>query len=115
MFVLLFTGGARCCTTHYVFALEPALKLLATLNDADGDMTYFERTKDGHSYYKTRARGCSVFHRGLREERRAGRQARDRQNYEPRPPWLLRIPRHNLSMIVTTIAPWAILFLIPDP
>jgi len=53
MIVSLFTGGAHCCTTHFVFELAPAFRLLATLNDADDDEAHFERLKDGHYYYFT--------------------------------------------------------------
>ncbi len=53
MIVSLFTGGAHCCTIHYVFELEPQFKLLATLNDSDDDGARFERFKDGHYYYLT--------------------------------------------------------------
>jgi hypothetical protein len=54
MIVSLSTGGAHCCSSHYVFELEPELKLLATLNDADDDMAHFERIdRNGPYYYLT--------------------------------------------------------------
>ena len=53
MIASLYTGGAHCCTIHYVFELEPQFKLLATLNDADDDLAHFERMRDGHYYYVT--------------------------------------------------------------
>jgi len=54
MIVSLFSGGAHCCTTHFVFELAPAFKLLATLNDADDDLAHFARDpKDHHYYYHT--------------------------------------------------------------
>jgi hypothetical protein len=53
MIVSLYTGGAHCCTIHYVFELAPAFKLLATLNDTNDDMAHFERLSDGHYYYVT--------------------------------------------------------------
>ena len=53
MIVSNFTGGAHCCTTHYVFELAPQFKLLATLSDADDDLAHFERAKDGRYYYLT--------------------------------------------------------------
>ncbi len=53
MIVSLFTGGAHCCSIHYVFELGPQFKLLATLNDSDDDMAHFERLADGHYYYMT--------------------------------------------------------------
>jgi len=48
-----YTGGAHCCTTHYVFELAPQFKLLATLSDADDDLAHFARFNDGHYYYIT--------------------------------------------------------------
>jgi hypothetical protein len=53
MIVSLFTGGAHCCSIHFVFELQPTFKLLATLNDSDDDMAHFERLADGHYYYVT--------------------------------------------------------------
>jgi hypothetical protein len=52
MIVSLFTGGAHCCSIHYVFELEPQLKLLATLNDTNDDLARFELSA-GHYYYVT--------------------------------------------------------------
>lgn len=51
MIVSAFTGGAHCCTYHLVFELEPAFRLLATLNDADDDLAHFERDPADHHYY----------------------------------------------------------------
>ncbi len=53
MIVSLFTGGAHCCMTHYVFELAPEFKLLATLSDADDDLAHFARFRDGRYYYIT--------------------------------------------------------------
>jgi hypothetical protein len=54
MIVSAFTGGAHCCTFHFVFELQPEFKLLATLDDADDDLSHFERDRqDGHYYYIT--------------------------------------------------------------
>jgi hypothetical protein len=53
MIVSLFTGGAHCCSIHYVFEVGPQFKLLATLNDSDDDLAHFERLADGHYYYAT--------------------------------------------------------------
>ncbi len=53
MIVSLFTGGAHCCTIHFVFELGPQFKLLATLNDSDDDLAHFEREADGHFDYVT--------------------------------------------------------------
>ena len=51
MIVSLFTGGAHCCTIHYVFELEPQFKLLATLNDSDDDLAHFARSGADPRYY----------------------------------------------------------------
>jgi hypothetical protein len=54
MIVSLYSGGAHCCSSHYVFELEPVLRLLATLNDAHDDMAHFERIdRNGPYYYLT--------------------------------------------------------------
>ena len=53
MIVSLYTGGAHCCSIHYVFELGPQFKLLATLNDSDDDLAHFEREADGHFDYVT--------------------------------------------------------------
>jgi len=53
LIVSSFTGGAHCCTTHWVFELGPELKLLATLNDTNDDEAHFEQLKDGRYYYIT--------------------------------------------------------------
>ena len=50
MIVSLFTGGAHCCVTHFVFELEPEFKLLATLNDSDDDLAHFARDPKDHRY-----------------------------------------------------------------
>jgi hypothetical protein len=52
MIVAAYTGGAHCCSVHYVFELEPEFKLLETLNDQDDDVAHFEKV--GNKYlYKT--------------------------------------------------------------
>ena len=53
MIASLYTGGAHCCSIHFVFELGPQFKLLATLNDSDDDMAHFERLADGHYSYVT--------------------------------------------------------------
>jgi len=54
MIVSGFSGGAHCCTAHWVFELAPRFRLLATLNDADDDLAHFERDpKDGRYNYVT--------------------------------------------------------------
>ena len=50
MIVSLFTGGAHCCTSHFVFELEPALRLPAELDDAHDDLAHFERDAKDHRY-----------------------------------------------------------------
>jgi hypothetical protein len=50
MIVSAYSGGAHCCTTHYVFELEPTFKLLATLNDADDDFAHFARDPKDRRY-----------------------------------------------------------------
>ena len=51
MIVSYWTGGAHCCFVHYVFELEPEFKLVATLNDEDGDLAHFASFDDHHYYY----------------------------------------------------------------
>jgi hypothetical protein len=53
MIVSTYSGGAHCCSEHYVFEMGPQFRLLATLIDADDDGAYFERGKDGKYYYFT--------------------------------------------------------------
>ena len=53
MIVSLFTGGAHCCSIHYVFELGPQFKLLATLDDTNDDLAHFEREADGRYDYVT--------------------------------------------------------------
>jgi hypothetical protein len=50
MIVSLFSGGAHCCTSHLVFELAPAFRLLATINDADDDLAHFELDPRDHRY-----------------------------------------------------------------
>jgi len=50
MIVSLFTGGAHCCTSHFVFEMEPELRLLAELNDAHDDLAHFERDAKDRRY-----------------------------------------------------------------
>ncbi len=53
MIASLYTGGAHCCTEHFVFELAPQFQLLATLNDSNDDEAHFEQLGDGHYYYVT--------------------------------------------------------------
>ena len=50
MIVSLFTGGAHCCTSHFVFELAPAFRLLATINDSDDDLAHFQLDPRDHRY-----------------------------------------------------------------
>jgi hypothetical protein len=51
LIVSVFTGGAHCCTSHYLYELEPKVRLLARLNDADDDMAHFARDPKDRKYY----------------------------------------------------------------
>jgi hypothetical protein len=54
MMVTSWSGGAHCCFTHYVFELEPELRLIATLNDGDTDLGHFEDLdRSGRYFYVT--------------------------------------------------------------
>jgi hypothetical protein len=55
MIVSDFTGGAHCCSLHFVFELEPYFKLLATLNDADDDLAHFTKLAGDTRYYYSTA------------------------------------------------------------
>ncbi len=51
LIVSLFTGGAHCCMSHYLYELAPTVRLLARLNDADDDMAHFGRDPKDRKYY----------------------------------------------------------------
>ena len=52
--VTSWSGGAHCCFTHYIFELEPKLRLIATLNDGDTDFGHFEDLdRNGRYFYVT--------------------------------------------------------------
>ncbi len=54
MIVTSWSGGAHCCFTHYVFELEPKLRLVAKLEDGDTDLGHFEDLDhNGHYFYVT--------------------------------------------------------------
>lgn len=54
MMVTSWSGGAHCCFTHYIFELEPELRLKATLNDGDTDLGHFEDLDhNGRLFYVT--------------------------------------------------------------
>jgi len=50
LIVTNWTGGAHCCFTHYVFELEPQLRLVGQINDADGDLSHFARLGGDREY-----------------------------------------------------------------
>lgn len=54
MIVTSSSGGAHCCSTHYIFELQPKLLLLAKIADGDTDLAHFEkRDREGGYYYVT--------------------------------------------------------------
>lgn len=53
MIVTTWSGGAHCCFVHMIFELKPELKVVARLDDGDGDLAHFaDLDGDGHYYYK---------------------------------------------------------------
>jgi hypothetical protein len=54
LIVSLFTGGAHCCTSHYLYELAPTVRLMARFYDGDDDLAHFARdAKDRKYYYYT--------------------------------------------------------------
>lgn len=51
MIVSYWTGGAHCCSAHYVFELEPEFRLIAKLDDKDDDLAHFEKVGDRYFYH----------------------------------------------------------------
>ena len=51
MIVTNWTGGAQCCYVHYVFEVDPALWLLAKVDDGDGVGAHFADLDGNHRYY----------------------------------------------------------------
>ncbi len=51
MIVSLYTGGAHCCILEYVFELEPAFKMLATLDAEDSSFAHFAVIGDRFYYF----------------------------------------------------------------
>lgn len=47
-----WSGGAHCCSKHYVFELEPELRLIASIDDQNDDLAHFENA-NGEYIYKT--------------------------------------------------------------
>jgi hypothetical protein len=53
MIVTSWSGGAHCCFFHLIFELKPELKLVARIDDGDGDLAHFtDRDRDGRYYYE---------------------------------------------------------------
>jgi len=51
MMVTSWSGGAHCCFTHYIFELEPKLRLIAALDDGDTDLGHFEDLDHNGRYF----------------------------------------------------------------
>ena len=51
MMLTSWSGGAHCCFAHYIFELEPKLRLIATLNDGDTDLGHFEDLDHNGRYF----------------------------------------------------------------
>jgi hypothetical protein len=53
MIVTTWTGGPHCCFYHTIFELKPELRVVARIDDGDGDLAHFEDLDgNGHYYYK---------------------------------------------------------------
>jgi hypothetical protein len=53
MIATAWSGGAHCCFVHMIFELKPELRVVARLDDGDGDLAHFvDLDGDGHYYYK---------------------------------------------------------------
>jgi hypothetical protein len=53
MIVTTWSGGSHCCFYHMIFELKPELKVVARIDDGDGDLAHFEDLDgNGHYYYK---------------------------------------------------------------
>jgi hypothetical protein len=51
MVVTSWSGGAHCCFIHYVFELEPKLRLLSAIQDGNTDLAHFEKLDQQPGYY----------------------------------------------------------------
>lgn len=51
MIVSSWSGGAHCCFNHFIFELEPKLRVLATIKDGDIDLAHFEKLGQDSGYY----------------------------------------------------------------
>jgi hypothetical protein len=53
MIVTTWSGGPHCCFYHLIFELKPELKIVARIDDGDGDLAHFEDLDgNGHYYFK---------------------------------------------------------------
>jgi hypothetical protein len=53
MIVTTWSGGPHCCFYHMIFELKPELKVVARIDDGDGDLAHFEDLDgNGRYYYK---------------------------------------------------------------
>jgi hypothetical protein len=53
MIVTTWSGGPHCCFYHLIFELKPELKVVARIDDGDGDLAHFvDLDGNGHYYYK---------------------------------------------------------------
>jgi hypothetical protein len=50
MIVSSWSGGAHCCFNHFIFELEPKLRVLATIKDGDIDLAHFEKLGQDSGY-----------------------------------------------------------------
>jgi len=58
MMVTSWSGGAHCCFKHYIFELEPKLRVMAALDDGDTDLGHFEDLDhNGRYFYVTTKSG----------------------------------------------------------
>lgn len=51
MIVTAWSGGAHCCYKHYIFELQPKLRLLTTIEDGDTDLAHFEKMNLDRGYF----------------------------------------------------------------
>ena len=51
MIVTQWSGGEHCCFKHYIFELEPELKIVAQIDDGDGDFAHFADLDGSRHFY----------------------------------------------------------------
>jgi hypothetical protein len=49
--VRFYTGGAHCCTLHFLFELQPQFRLVATLDSDDDGIAHFGKLNGDSTYY----------------------------------------------------------------